>query len=163
MSNGDTVNAGTYNVDRCAVLGSGSKNACRGDVTGTGNGEDGGSAAYVERISAGCGESVAVKINGYGLCYCDSFCYGAVAKKSATTLLRSILTLEDQGGDLFFGEPALELSDFMQCNDEGKGMINVLDSVKLSTAPELYSTFLLWMISELYQTIGEPHRRRKRI
>ncbi|MBO7159422.1 MAG: DUF853 family protein, partial [Methanobrevibacter sp.] len=75
--------------------------------------------------------------------------YGAVAKKSATTLIRSLLTLEEQGGDLFFGEPALELSDFMQCNDEGKGMINVLDSVKLSTAPELYSTFLLWMISEL--------------
>ena len=81
--------------------------------------------------------------------------YGAVAKKSATTLLRSILTLEDQGGDLFFGDPALELSDFMQCNDEGKGMINVLDSVKLSTAPELYSTFLLWMISELYETMPE--------
>ena len=81
--------------------------------------------------------------------------YGAIAKKSATTLLRSILTLEDQGGDLFFGEPALELSDFMQCNDEGKGMINVLDSVKLSTAPELYSTFLLWMISELYETMPE--------
>lgn len=81
--------------------------------------------------------------------------YGAVAKKSATTLLRSILTLEDQGGDLFFGEPALELSDFMQTNDEGKGMINVLDSVKLSTAPELYSTFLLWMISELYETMPE--------
>lgn len=81
--------------------------------------------------------------------------YGAVAKKSATTLLRSLLTLEEQGGDLFFGEPALELSDFMQCNDEGKGVINILDSVKLSTAPELYSTFLLWMISELYETMPE--------
>lgn len=81
--------------------------------------------------------------------------YGAVAKKSATTLIRSLLTLEEQGGDIFFGEPALELSDFMQCNDEGKGMINVLDSVKLSTAPELYSTFLLWMISELYETMPE--------
>ena len=81
--------------------------------------------------------------------------YGAVAKKSATTLLRSILALEDQGGDIFFGEPALELSDFMQTNDEGKGIINVLDSVKLSTAPELYSTFLLWMISELYETMPE--------
>ena len=87
--------------------------------------------------------------------------YGAVAKKSATTLIRSLLTLEEQGGDLFFGEPALELSDFMQCNDEGKGMINVLDSVKLSTAPELYSTFLLWMISELYETmpeVGDPEK-----
>ena len=87
--------------------------------------------------------------------------YGAVAKKSATTLIRSLLALEEQGGDLFFGEPALELSDFMQCNDEGKGMINVLDSVKLSTAPELYSTFLLWMISELYETmpeVGDPEK-----
>ena len=81
--------------------------------------------------------------------------YGAVAKKSATTLLRSLLALEDQGGDLFFGEPALELTDFMQCNDEGKGMINVLDAVKLSTAPELYSTFLLWMMSELYEKMPE--------
>ena len=81
--------------------------------------------------------------------------YGAVAKKSATTLLRSLLALEDQGGDLFFGEPALELTDFMQCNDEGKGMINVLDTVKLSTAPELYSTFLLWMMSELYEKMPE--------
>ena len=49
--------------------------------------------------------------------------YGAVAKKSAITLLRSLLTLEEQGGDMFFGEPALEFSDFMQCNDEGKGII----------------------------------------
>ena len=81
--------------------------------------------------------------------------YGAVAKKSATTLLRSLLALEDQGGDLFFGEPALELTDFMQCNDEGKGMINVLDAVKLSTAPELCSTFLLWMMSELYEKMPE--------
>ena len=87
--------------------------------------------------------------------------YGSVAKKSATTLIRSLLTLEEQGGNLFFGEPALELSDFMQCNDEGKGMINVLDAVKLSTAPELYSTFLLWMISELYETmpeVGDPEK-----
>ncbi|WP_048812510.1 helicase HerA-like domain-containing protein [Methanobrevibacter ruminantium] len=81
--------------------------------------------------------------------------YGAVAKKSATTLLRSLLALEEQGGDMFFGEPALELEDFMQCDDEGKGIINILDSVKLSTAPELYSTFLLWMISELYEKMPE--------
>ena len=81
--------------------------------------------------------------------------YGAIAKKSATTLLRSLLTLEEQGGDIFFGEPALDLADFMQCNDEGKGIINILDSVKLSTAPELYSTFLLWMLSELYETMPE--------
>lgn len=81
--------------------------------------------------------------------------YGAIAKKSATTLLRSLLSLEEQGGDMFFGEPALDLSDFMVCDDEGKGVINILDSVKLSTAPELYSTFLLWMLSTLYETLPE--------
>ncbi|MBQ6813846.1 MAG: DUF853 family protein [Methanobrevibacter sp.] len=81
--------------------------------------------------------------------------YGAIAKKSATTLLRSLLSLEEQGGNLFFGEPALELEDFMQCDDEGKGIINVLDAVKLSLAPDLYSTFLLWMLSSLYETLPE--------
>lgn len=81
--------------------------------------------------------------------------YGAIAKKSATTLLRSLLTLEEQGGNMFFGEPALELSDFMNCDDEGKGVINILDSTKLSLAPELYSTFLLWMLSSLYENLPE--------
>ena len=81
--------------------------------------------------------------------------YGSIATKSANTILRSLLTLEEQGGNQFFGEPALELTDFMQCDDEGKGIINVLDAVKLSLAPELYSTFLLWMLSELYETLPE--------
>jgi len=81
--------------------------------------------------------------------------YGAISKKSANTLLRSLLSLEEQGGNLFFGEPALELSDFMSVNDEGKGVINILDSVKLSLAPELYSTFLLWMLSSLYENLPE--------
>ena len=81
--------------------------------------------------------------------------YGAIAEKSANTILRSLLKLEDQGGNDFFGEPALELGDFMKLDDNGKGVINVLDAQKLSLSPEIYSTFLLWMLSNLYQTLPE--------
>ncbi len=81
--------------------------------------------------------------------------YGAIATKSANTILRSLLTLEEQGGNKFFGEPALELNDFMQCDDNGKGIINVFDSVKLSLAPDLYSTFLLWMLTEMFESMPE--------
>jgi DNA helicase HerA-like ATPase len=81
--------------------------------------------------------------------------YGAIAAKSANTILRSLITLEDQGGDLFFGEPALDLNDFMQLDDNGKGVINILDAQKLSLSPDLYSTFLLWMLSNLYQNLPE--------
>ena len=81
--------------------------------------------------------------------------YGAIAEKSANTILRSLLTLEDQGGNDFFGEPALDLDDFMVVNEEGKGVINILDAQKLSLAPEIYSTYLLWMLSELYENLPE--------
>ena len=81
--------------------------------------------------------------------------YGAIAAKSANTILRSLITLEDQGGNDFFGEPALDLNDFMKVDDNGKGIINVLDAQKLSLSPELYSTFLLWMLSNLYETLPE--------
>ena len=81
--------------------------------------------------------------------------YGAIATKSANTILRSLITLEDQGGNDFFGEPALDLGDFMKLDDNGKGIINVLDAQKLSLSPELYSTFLLWMLSNLYETLPE--------
>lgn len=81
--------------------------------------------------------------------------YGEIPTRSANTILRSLLTLEDQGADNFFGEQSLELNDLMQCDDDGKGIINILDSVKLSLAPELYSTFLLWMLSKLYETLPE--------
>ena len=81
--------------------------------------------------------------------------YGAIATKSANTILRSLLTLEEQGGNKFFGEPALELNDFMQCDDNGKGIINVFDSVSLSLAPDLYSTFLLWMLTEMFESMPE--------
>ncbi len=81
--------------------------------------------------------------------------YGAIAEKSANTILRSLITLEDQGGNEFFGEPALVLDDFMRVDDNGKGIINVLDAQKLSLSPEIYSTFLLWMLSELFENLPE--------
>ncbi len=81
--------------------------------------------------------------------------YGAIAEKSANTILRSLITLEDQGGNDFFGEPALELDDFMTVSEDGKGVINILDAQKLSLSPEIYSTFLLWMLSELFENLPE--------
>ena len=81
--------------------------------------------------------------------------YGAIAPKSANTILRSLIALEDQGGNDFFGQPALDLNDFIQVDDNGKGVINILDAQKLSLSPELYSTFLLWMLSNLYQNLPE--------
>ena len=81
--------------------------------------------------------------------------YGAISPKSANTILRSLIAFEDQGGNLFFGEPALDLNDFMQVDDNGRGVINVLDAQKLSLSPEIYSTFLLWMMSTLYQNLPE--------
>ena len=81
--------------------------------------------------------------------------YGAIAPKSANTILRSLIAFEDQGGDKFFGEPALDLNDFMQVDDNGKGIVNILDAQKLSLSPEIYATFLLWMLSTLYQDLPE--------
>lgn len=81
--------------------------------------------------------------------------YGAIAAKSANTILRNLITLEDQGGNDFFGEPALELEDFIRVDDSGCGIINVLDAQKLSLSPEIYSSFLLWMLSSLYEQLPE--------
>jgi hypothetical protein len=81
--------------------------------------------------------------------------YGAIAEKSANTILRNLITLEDQGGNDFFFEPALDLNDFIRLDENGKGIINILDSQKLSLSPEIYSTFLLWMLSELFENLPE--------
>ena len=81
--------------------------------------------------------------------------YGAIAPKSANTILRNLLTLEDQGGNDFFGEPALELNDFIRLDDSGCGVINILDAQKLSMSPEIYSSFLLWMLSSLFEQLPE--------
>lgn len=81
--------------------------------------------------------------------------YGAIADKSANTILRNLLTLEGQGGNDFFFEPSLELNDFIRVDENGKGVINILDSQKLSLSPEIYSTFLLWMLSSLFENLPE--------
>jgi len=81
--------------------------------------------------------------------------YGAISTRSANTIIRSLLTLEEQGANIFFGEPALELDDLITCDDEGRGIINILDAVKLSRSPDLYSTFLLWLLTDLYETLPE--------
>lgn len=81
--------------------------------------------------------------------------YGNISKQSAGAILRSLIGLEDQGGDLFFGEPDLDIRDWMQTDSQGRGYINILHSVKLYQKPALYSTFLLWMLSELFETLPE--------
>jgi uncharacterized protein len=87
--------------------------------------------------------------------------YGNISKQSVGTIQRSLLQLRSQGGDHFFGEPALDLEDFMTCDDSGRGVINILAADKLMASPKLYSTFLLWLLSELFETlpeIGDPDK-----
>jgi uncharacterized protein len=87
--------------------------------------------------------------------------YGNVSKQSVGTIQRSLLQLRSQGGEHFFGEPALNLEDFIQCDDQGRGMVNILAADKLMQSPKLYSTFLLWMLSELFELlpeIGDPDK-----
>jgi len=81
--------------------------------------------------------------------------YGNIAPQSVSAIIRSIVALEDQGGDLFFGEPAFDVQDWIRTNADGRGWINILHCVKLFLNPSLYSTFLLWMLSELYETLPE--------
>lgn len=81
--------------------------------------------------------------------------YGNVSKQSVGSILRQLLVLENQGGDKFFGEPALQLKDFMRTDRDGRGMVNILVADKLMENPRLYATFLLWMLSELFQELPE--------
>jgi DNA helicase HerA-like ATPase len=80
--------------------------------------------------------------------------YGNVSAASVGAIQRGLLQIEQQGGDKFFGEPMLDISDFMQTVD-GLGVINVLTADKLMNAPRLYGTFLLWMLSELFELLPE--------
>jgi uncharacterized protein len=80
--------------------------------------------------------------------------YGNISAASIGAIQRGLLQIEEQGGDQFFGEPMLDLSDFMQTVD-GKGVINILAADKLMNAPRLYATFLLWMLSELFEMLPE--------
>lgn len=81
--------------------------------------------------------------------------YGNVSTASIGAIQRGLLTLEQQGGDQFFGEPMLDINDLMKVDENGRGVINVLSAEKLVQAPALYSTFLLWMLAELFEQLPE--------
>jgi hypothetical protein len=81
--------------------------------------------------------------------------YGNVSAASVGAIQRSLLRLEQQGGDKFFGEPALNLMDLIQTGEGGRGVINILAAEKLLLSPQLYATFLLWMLAELFENLPE--------
>ncbi len=81
--------------------------------------------------------------------------YGLVNKASVAAIQRELLTLESQGAEQFFGEPALDIRDLMRIDRRGKGYINILSAESLLQSPALYSTFLLWLLSELFETLPE--------
>ena len=81
--------------------------------------------------------------------------YGAVSKQSIGIIQRALLTLEEQGGNYLFGEPALDIWDFMKTDAQGRGHLNILASEQLYQAPTLYATFLLWLLAELFEVLPE--------
>jgi DNA helicase HerA-like ATPase len=81
--------------------------------------------------------------------------YGNITPQSLGAIQRALLALEDEGGDVFFGEPALDLSDWFDWDAEGRGVMNILECQTLFQHPLLYGTFLLWMLSELYEYLPE--------
>ena len=81
--------------------------------------------------------------------------YGNVSKATIGTIQRQLLVLENQGGSKFFGEPALALKDFIRTDRDGRGFINILAADKLMESPRLYATFLLWLLSELFEELPE--------
>lgn len=81
--------------------------------------------------------------------------YGNVSAASIGAIQRGLLALEEQGGGKFFGEPMLNIADLMQTDDKGHGVINILAADKLYNAPKLYATFLLWLLSELFEHLPE--------
>ena len=87
--------------------------------------------------------------------------YGNVGRQSIGAIQRSLLQLRSQGAEHFFGEPALDLDDFLVTDDRGRGVVNVLAADKLMASPKLYATFLLWLLSELFEhlpEIGDPDK-----
>ena len=87
--------------------------------------------------------------------------YGHVSRASVGAIQRRLLALEEQGAEHFFGEPALDLMDFLRTDDSGAGIINILAADKLMQTPKLYATFLLWLLSELFEElpeIGDPDK-----
>ena len=81
--------------------------------------------------------------------------YGNIAPQSVGAIQRALLRLEDEGGDIFFGEPDLDLSDWFEWAADGRGMMNILECQELFQHPLLYGTFLLWMLSEIYEMLPE--------
>src|SRR3546814_1520178 len=81
--------------------------------------------------------------------------YGNVGKASVGAIQRALLTLEQQGGEHFFGEPALEIADLIRTDPDGAGIVNLLAADRLMQNPRLYSTFLLWLMSELFERSEE--------
>lgn len=81
--------------------------------------------------------------------------YGNISAASIGAIQRGLLAVEEQGGDRFFGEPMLNIDDLIQTDAAGRGMVNILAADKLMNAPRLYSTFLLWMLSELFENLPE--------
>jgi DNA helicase HerA-like ATPase len=81
--------------------------------------------------------------------------YGNVSKATIGAIQRQLLVLEQQGGDKFFAEPALNIADLMRTDRDGRGYINILAADKLMSAPKLYATFLLWLMSELFEQLPE--------
>ena len=81
--------------------------------------------------------------------------YGKISSASVGVITRAIVSLETVGGDVFFGEPALNISDWLTLGAEGRGMVNILDSSSLINNGRLYSAFLLWLLSELFETLPE--------
>lgn len=81
--------------------------------------------------------------------------YGNISQQSLGVIVRTLLPIEDQGGNQFFGEPDLNIMDWIRTDMSGKGMINLLDSVKLVQNPKLYAIFLLWMMAELFENLPE--------
>ena len=89
--------------------------------------------------------------------------YGNVSKESVGAIQRALLQLRGQGAEHFFGEPALDLSDFLRLDDKGRGVVNILAADRLMASPQLYATFLLWLLSELFEAlpeIGDPDKPR---
>jgi uncharacterized protein len=87
--------------------------------------------------------------------------YGNISPASIGTIQRALTALQQQGGDKFFGEPALNLDDLLQTDTSGRGVVNILAADKLMGAPQLYATFLLWLLSELFERlpeVGDPDK-----
>jgi hypothetical protein len=89
--------------------------------------------------------------------------YGNISPASIGAIQRNLLVLEEQGGELLFGEPALDIMDFLQTDGEGRGTVNILSAERLMQSPKVYATFLLWLLAELFEQlpeVGDPDKPR---